>query len=430
MFRPARTLVAMRARVRRTYYGWILAVVLGFTENVSWGVLMYAFSVLIAPTALDLGWSRAEISGALSVMIVVSGIAGLAVGRWLDEHGPRLLMTVGSIASVPLVIAWSQARDLAFFYAVWVLIGIAFAMVNYGPAFATMIVWFRRNRSRALTIVTLLAGLSSTVFVPLTAWLVSVQGWRQALVTLAIVLGALTIVPHAVLLRRRPADIGLGVDGDAPDGGRSSAPASPEPSASLREALRHPTFPWLASAFALFALGVGVPVHLVAYLGDHGYSLAFAAVATGGIGAAQVLGRLFFAPLERRFAPRTVSALIYAGQPIALVVLLLVPSELGVILFVVLFGAARGMETLLRSTIIAGLYGPRRIASIAAVLTLATTLTQALSPVSLGAVYDSVRSYVPGLWALMLLSGIAVAAVYVGDRRPARSSRPAPPIPG
>jgi hypothetical protein len=110
---------------------------------------------------------------------------------------------------------------------------------------------------------------------------------------------------------------------------------------------------------------------------------------------------------------------VYAGQPLALLILLLAPGELGVILFVVLFGAARGMETLLRSTIIAGLYGPRRIASIAAVLTLATTLTQAISPVSLGAVYDSVKSYVPGLWALVLLSCVAAVAVYLGDRRPA-----------
>ena len=386
----------------------------------SWGVLYYAFSVLIQPTTLELGWSRAEISGALSVMLVVSGVVGLAVGRWLDEHGPRLLMTIGSIAGVPLVIAWSQARDLAFFYAIWIFIGIVFAMVNYGPAFATMIVWFRRRRSRALMIVTLIAGFSSTVFVPLTAWLVSVQGWRQALVTLAIVLGVLTIAPHALLLRRRPADIGVGVDGDPLDGGRHATTALPERSASFREALRHPTFPWLALAFALFALGVGVPVHLVAYLGDHGYSLAFAAAATGGIGAAQVVGRLLFAPLESRLAPRTVSLLVYAGQPLALLILLLVPSEFGVLLFVVAFGAARGMETLLRSTIIAGLYGPRRIASIAAVLTLATTLTQAISPVSLGAVYDSVRSYVPGLWALVLLSCVAAVAVYLGDRRPAR----------
>jgi MFS family permease len=407
--------------VNRPYYGWILAITFGFTETVSWGVLYYTFSVLIAPTSTELGWSRAEISGALSVMLVVSGLAGLGVGRWLDEHGPRLLMTAGSIAAVPLVIAWSQVHDLLSFYLIWIGIGVVFAATNYGPAFATMIVWFRRDRARALTLVTLLAGFASTIFVPLAAWLVSVQGWRAALVTLAIILAGLTIAPHALLLRRRPADLGLGVDGDPlePDDGASVAP--PELSASFREALRHPTFKWLALAFALYALGVGVPVHLVAYLGDHGYSLGFAAAAAGGIGAAQVLGRLLFAPLERRLEPRTISVLIYAGQPLALLILLFAQSEIGIITFVVLFGAARGAETLVRSTIVAGLYGPRRIASIAAVLTLATTLTQAISPVSLGAVYDGLGSYVPGFWALIALSCVAVGAVYLGDRRPARS---------
>ena len=407
--------------MKRPYYGWILAVTFGFCETVSWGVLYYAFSVLIAPTTAELGWSRAEVSGALSVMLVVSGLAGLGVGRWLDEQGPRLLMTAGSIVAVPLVIAWSQVHDLGSFYLIWIGIGIAFAAVNYGPAFATMIVWFRRDRARALTLVTLFAGFASTIFVPLAAWLVSVQGWRAALVTLAVILALLTIAPHALLLRRRPADLGIGIDGDPlePRDGMSVAP--PELSASFREALGHPTFRWLALAFALYALGVGVPVHLVAYLGDHGYSLGFAATAAGGIGAAQVLGRLLFAPLERRLAPRTISVLIYAGQPIALLILLFAQSEIGIIAFVVLFGAARGAETLVRSTIVAGLYGPRRIASIAAVLTLATTLTQAISPVSLGAVFDGVGSYVPGFWALIALSCVAVGAVYLGDRRPARS---------
>ena len=413
----------MSARARRPYYGWTLAVTLGFTETVSWGVLYYAFSALIAPTTAELGWSRAEISGALSVMLVVSGFAGLGVGRWLDEHGPRALMTAGSIVAVPLVLAWSQVRDLPTFYAIWIGIGVAFAAVNYGPAFATMIVWFRRDRSRALTLVTLVAGFSSTVFVPLTAWLVAAQGWRAALVTLAIVLAVLTVAPHALLLRRRPADIGSGVDGDPLEPGDGAIAAAPEISASLREALRHPTFKWLALAFSLYALGVGVPVHLVAYLGDHGYSLGFAAAATGGIGAAQVGGRLLFAPLERRLSPRTISVLIYAGQPLALLILLFVPSEVGVIAFVLVFGAARGAETLVRSTIVAGLYGPRRIASIAAVLTLATTLTQAVSPVSLGAVYDAVGSYVPGLWGLFGLSCLAMVAVYLGDQRPAPAHR-------
>jgi len=407
----------MIRQARKPYYGWVIVLVLGITETVSWGVVYYAFSVFVTPTSAELGWSRAEIAGAFSVALVVSGISGLFVGRWLDDHGPRLLMSLGSVAAAGLIVAWSQARDLASFYVVWALIGVVMAMVLYGPALATVTVWFRRRRARALTALTLMAGLASTIFIPLAAWLVAVQGRQQALLTLALILAAVTIVPHAVFLRRRPADIGLLVDGDPVD---VPSPHPPELSASLREALAQPTFKWVALAFALYALGVGVPVHLVAYLGDHGYSLGFAAAATGAIGAAQVFGRIFFAPLEGRLAPRTLSLLIYTGQPLALLVLLVVPNVVGVVLFVVLFGAARGMETLVRSTLTAGLYGPARFASIYAAITLFTTLTQALSPVGLGIVYDSVGSYAPGLWALVALSGVAAIAVYQGDRRPAR----------
>src|SRR5205814_8582907 len=135
--------------------------------------------------------------------------------------------------------------------------------------------------------------------------------------TLAVLLAVLTIVPPAALPRRRPADLGLGVDGNPLEPGDGVTPAPPELSASFREALRHPTFKWLALAFALYALGVGVPVHFVAYLGDHGFPLAFAAAAAGGLGAAQVLGRLLFAPLERRLAPRPVSVFISLRQPVA-----------------------------------------------------------------------------------------------------------------
>ena len=412
---PSRSVSVVRMMPRgRPYYGWVIVLVLGVTETVSWGVVYYAFSVFVTPTSAELGWSRAEIAGAFSVALVVSGVTGLLVGRWLDDHGPRLLMTVGSVAAVGLVLAWSQARDLGSFYLIWALIGVVMATILYGPALATVTVWFRRRRARALTVLTLMAGLASTIFIPLAAWLVAVQGRREALVTLAVILGVVTIVPHAVFLRRRPADLGLAVDGDPVD---VPSPHPPELSASLREALRQPTFKWIALAFALYALGVGVPVHLVAYLGDHGYSLGFAAAATGAIGAAQVFGRLFFAPLERRLAPRTMSLLIYAGQPLALLVLLVVPSVVGVVLFVILFGGARGMETLVRSTLTAGLYGPARFASIYAAVTLFTTLTQAVSPVGLGIVYDTVGSYVPGLWALFGLSCVATVAVYRGDRR-------------
>jgi len=173
----------------------------------------------------------------------------------------------------------------------------------------------------------------------------------------------------------------------------------------------------------LFSLAVGVPVHLVPYLGERGYDVSVAAAAAGAIGATQLVGRLCFAPLERRVSPRVVSLGVFALQPLALLALLLVPSTTGVVVFVVLFGAGRGAETLMRSTVIAGRYGPLRFASIAGVLTLVITGAQAVSPVSLGAAYDRFGRYEPGLWALVLVTAAAAAAIYIGNRREHRAAQ-------
>ncbi|HEX9269297.1 MAG TPA: MFS transporter [Candidatus Limnocylindria bacterium] len=389
---------------------------LGVTETTSWGVLYYAFTVFVAPMEAELGWSRAAMTGAFSIALLVLGVSAVPIGRWLDHHGPRALMTAGSCAAVALVVAWSMVRDLATFYAIWILIGVTMASVLYGPAFATVAVWFRRLRSRALTVLTLMAGLASTIFIPLAAWLVATQGWRNALVSLAVILGVLTIAPHALLLRRRPSDLGL-----LPDGGTLAAeavPPQPEQHASLREALRHPSFPWLVLAFCLSGLTIGLPVHLVPYLAGRGFDLAFAAGAAGSIGVMQLVGRIVFAPLERLIPLRAVSVGVFVVMGLALVSLAVVPSVVGVVLFVALFGASRGAETLLRLTIVAGLYGSRRFASISGVLTLFITVVQSAAPVSIGLAFDLSGGYEVALWALAIAAFAAGAAIYRADRRP------------
>src|SRR5919201_3662753 len=92
--------LAARAPTGRPYYGWVLVGALGVTETISWGVLYYAFSVFLQPMEADLGWSRAATTGAFSLALVLSGFAAIPVGRWLDRHGARLLMSAGSCVGV------------------------------------------------------------------------------------------------------------------------------------------------------------------------------------------------------------------------------------------------------------------------------------------------------------------------------------------
>lgn len=394
---------------RRPYYGWTIAVTLGLTETTSWGILFYAFAVFLGPMEQELGWSRSTLSGAYSLALLVAGLMALPVGRWLDRHGARGLMTAGSCAGTVLVLAWSQVRHPSAYYVIWLVIGLTMATVLYDPAFAVIAVWFRRHRTRALTIVTLMAALASTIYLPLAGWLIRVQGWRAALVTLAVILGATTILPHALVLRRRPQDLGLEPDGGTSPGLVIGPGMAPDLAAgSAREAIRHPSFRWVALAFFLHALAAtAVSVHLVPYLQDRGFDLAFAAAVTGIVGAMQIPGRLLFVPLGGWLSLRTTAALVILVQPISIAILLLTHDLIGTVSFVVLFGMSRGATTLLRPTLIAELYGAGRFGHMAGALALTTTVANALAPVGAAASYDLIGTYDPVFW---LLSGIAVLA--------------------
>ncbi len=401
----SRLTILSRMPIRTPYYGWVLVRALGITEIISWGVLYYAFGVFLTPMEADLGWSRGAITGAFSLALVLSGVAAIPVGRWLDRHGARVLMTAGSCVATLLVLAWASSVTLSEFYLVWAAIGLVMATLLYEPAFAVVTVWFERKRAKALTAVTLIAGFSSTVFLPFAAWLLQVQGWRGALVSLAVILAVGTIPVHALLLRRRPEDLGL-----HPDGARDVRVGTEPPrreDVPVRTALRDPAFRWLVLGFCLSTgVAFGVHVHLVPILLDRGYDPMVAATLAGLVGAMQVFGRLLMAPLTTRIPLRSITAGVLAILPLAIVVLILVPGTIGVIAFVALFGAAKRCLTLVRPAFVADLYGRTHYASIAGVLAFAVNLAQAAAPVGAGAAYDLFGGYLPILWFSVAVSAL------------------------
>jgi MFS family permease len=409
---------------RGIYYGWVMLLALAFTQVTSWGILYYGFSVFLKPMGGDLHWSRATMTGAFSLALATSGVAGVFVGRWLDRHGPRLLMTVGSCAAALLLLALSMVHTIALFYLIWAAIGVAMAAIFYEPAFAAIATWFSRYRSRALTIITFVGGFASVIYIPLITWLVRTQGWRAAMVILAIVLAIATIPLHALVLRRRPQDLGLLPDGDgvssaqgAADGRDAPPRARPQPSVRARDAIHSTSFRWLTGAFFLaFLANVAVTVHLIPYLTDHGFSAGFAATAAGLIGTLALPGRLIFTPLGGRIPRRFVAAGIFLFQTVGLIVLVTVQSTAGVIIFVVLFGIGFGAITPARAALVAEMYGPGEYGSISGVLALFVTGARAIAPVSVGLLYTFFGRYEPVFWMLIALSTLATGAVLCIER--------------
>jgi MFS family permease len=397
------------------YYGWVIVATLGLTEMTSWGVLYYAFSVILKPLQTELQWSQSTITGAFSLAILASGLAAIPVGRRLDRYGPRLLMTLGSCTGVLLVLAWSQVRTVGGFYLIWLLIGLVTATLFYEPAFTVVANWFTRKRAQALTLLTFGGGLASVVFVPLTEWLVRLYGWRSALLILAVILAVVTIPLHALVLRRRPADLGLLPDGEVPVATPTPLNTRLKPSITLNAAVREGTFWWLAAAFALSVFtSISITVYLIPYLTAQGFSTQFAAAALGLLGGSQIPGRLVFTPLGNRVSRRWLTAILFSMQAVALLVLITMPDQTGVLLFAVLFGSGAGASSPARAALLAERYGFLHYGSISGVQSLVITLAKSVAPVGMGLVYGGAGGYPLLLWTLLVVSLMSVGALFMG----------------
>ena len=390
------------------YYGWRMVWALAVTQTVGFGVLYYTFSVFIAPMEAELGWTRTQTSGAFSLALLLSGVGALPAGRFVDKHGARGLMTAGSLLGALLVFAWSGVQSLSVFYLVQGAIGLVMAAVLYDVAFTVVAVWFRRDRASALLVVTLVAGLASTIFIPLTTFLTEVFGWRDALKILALILGLTTVPLHALVLRRRPRDLGLEPDGVSP----TPSPLLPERSVRVNEALRAPSFWWLSSAFSLSRMTmIAVAAHLVPLLAERGFAPTTVAAAAGSVGLFQLAGRLFFTPATSRLPLTTLTAGVFGFHVAALLVLLLVPGLTSIWLFAALFGMANGAGTLARAALVADTFGAGHYGSINGAMATLIAVVQTVAPLGAGALHDAFGSYNPVLWVLVGVSSLAALLV-------------------
>lgn len=368
-------------------------VTLCVTEITSWGVLYYAFTVLSGRISADTGWSAPAVTGAFSAGLMTSALMGIIVGRWLDRHGPRWIMTAGSVLGVLALLAVVAAPNYPCFVGAWILAGVAMSGVFYAPAFAALTRYFAPDAVRALTLLTLVAGLASTVFAPLTAALASHFSWRQSYLVLAAVLAVVTIPAHLFGLRR------------------------PWPAHTHTHHLEAPTqiarsrpFRALTAAFALSALAsYAVIVNLVPLMAQRGFGTSAAAVALGLGGAGQVLGRLGYRKLAERMGvvPRTVA--IMAGVAVSTALLGVFTSLFALVAVAVTAGVVRGIMTLLQATAVTDRWGAAHYGHLSGILSAPVMITTALGPF----VGAALASWLPGYPAMFVVLGLAGAVAAV-----------------
>jgi MFS family permease len=364
------------------------------TQVTSWGVLYYAFPVALAAITADTGWSAPAATAAFSAGLVVSAVAGIPVGRWLDRHGPRRVMTAGSLLAVPATVGIGLAPGYAWFLAAWLVAGAAMSAVFYQAAFAALTRWYGDRRVRALTTLTLVAGLASTLFAPLTSVLVAELGWRGAYLVLAGVLAVVTVPLHALTLTA-----------PWPRTGRQEVHRGRmPPEARSREFLA------LSAALTLTALGLyATSLTLIPLLTGRGFSPALAATTFGLLGAGQLLGRVVYGPLSARTSPTGRTVALVGASALALGVLaVLTGPPAALVAAAVVLGAVRGACTLLQATAVADRWGTAHYGTLSGLFAAPITAATALAPWAGTALAEAVGSYAT---AAAVLAALVLTAV-------------------
>jgi MFS family permease len=376
---------------------------LSLAQLISWGSVFYAFALLMTPLEEALGMGRAESSLGFSLALLAEGLLAFPVGRWIDKGHERVVMTGGSLLVAFCLFLHAFVTSVQGFYAIWLALGAGLAATLYPPAFAVLTRRFPNDFRRAIITMTFLGGLASTVFIPLTAWLIAQLGWRHALWCLALFHLLVCVPIHALMLRHAP----------------QSATQPGEDHQSRPPMAHHLTrAPFLLIGVfivLLMAVTAALPAHLVSLLREGGLQEAWVIAIPASIGLLQVLARLLLYFFEHRFDLHLANRLIPGLIPLGLLALLLSPllgpAQLWlVLLFVVLFGMGNGMLTIVKGTAVAQYVNREHVAALNGAIGLPTALARAGAPLMLGLLWS------PGLWILLGLSLVGVAALILAQQ--------------
>jgi predicted MFS family arabinose efflux permease len=360
---------------------WSFVLLLSTAQLISWGTVFYGYAVLMEPMMRDLGWSRPQASAAFSVGLVASAVAAVPVGRLIDLGYGRSVMAGGSILAAALLALWSRVESYALFLGLWVLLGATMSAVLYEPGFAVLQRQLGPLARRGITIMTLLGGLASTAFIPLTHVLVERFGWRPAL----LVLGAFNLLVCAVIHL-------VVIPPQAP---RTRAERTIPPPSNARRVLRQAAF-WgfVATVVIQGILSTGMPIHLLPLLSERGFSLDAAVAAYAVIGPAQTSARFAVGWAERALGIRTIGLITLALGVTAQALLPFVPpGSWTIVIFAVLYGASNGLMTILRALLPVELFGRGDYGTILGMIAAPANLARASGPFIFGALWAWWGSY-------------------------------------
>ena len=378
----------------RFFYGYIIAVA-GLIIMMAMFSTRYAFGVFLKPVQTDFGWSRALISGAFSLSMIMEGLVGIVMGGLTDKLGPRIVLTIcGSFVGLGclLVSQITAGWQLYLFFGIIIGTGMSGAWV---PLTGTIARWFVQRRGTMTGFVLAGVGVSGLITPPVANWLISTIEWRRAFGIMGLTVFVIVILV-AQLLRRDPFQEGLLPYGSNMTGSQKSSSKYSEKGFSFKEALLAKQF-WIVMPM-VFCFGFCMfttIVHIVPHATDINTSAASAARLLAVIGGIAIVGRIFLGSLADKIGSRNI--FIIGFSLMSAVFFLLAPArELWMLyIFAVTFGFSQGGMGASESLLVADIFGLRSFGLIYGVVGCGFTLGAAVGPWVAGFLFDLTGNYQP-----------------------------------
>jgi MFS transporter, OFA family, oxalate/formate antiporter len=402
------------------FYGWIILACLccaGFSRQ---GPAVATLSIFVEPLTREFGWSRAALSGAVSLGGVLAALASPLIGPLLDRHGARLTLCLAVLVTGVTMMLLSLTQSLLVFYLLFCTARMTWAGPFDLGIYSGVSNWFVSRRGLATSVATV-AQMAGLVAMPLIAQLAMREhGWRGAWLAIGVVTLLIGFLPVWLLMVRRPEDMGLRPDGRA--GSISGAAASraelPEPSFSRRQAMGTAAF-WLLLLYAalVYPVQAGVSLHQAAHLVERGVEATAAAAIVAWFSLMSALAAVACGLLPRWLPIRYPLALIGGFLAAGALAMIGISSASEGYVAAGLFGLGVGGILTLLPIAWADYFGRANFAAIRGVALSAQVLAQASGPLLSGALRDWTGNYTRSLQCFATLSVLSVA-IALAARRP------------
>ena len=336
------------------FYGYIVVGAAFFIMVVMVGAVN-AYGVFFKPMLAEFNWSRRIIAGALSVSHLVRGLLSIVMGGLTDRFGPRVVLTLCGIVMGLGYLMLSQINDiwqLYLFYGFIVGSGLSGA---YSPLLSTVARWFTSRRSMMGGIVTAGAGMGTMIVAPMISGFIAAYGWRVSFIILGGMISVIVVIVTQ-FLKRNPAQMGQVAYGS---GKREESTLMVKGGAfSLRQAV-HSNQLWIVCGISLFLgfCSMLVLVHIVPYVTDIGISPVRAASVLAITGGVSIAGRVILGAAGDKIGNKQVFLICFVMITAAFIWLLKAADLWMLYLFAVVFGFAFGGSAVVRSPLLADIFG-------------------------------------------------------------------------